>query len=59
MMIMSGNDTVLLRLRMCQSANTSDQGTEIDEKVFDLYGLTPEEREIVKENGKREHYETR
>ncbi len=25
---------------------------KIDEKVFDLYGLTPEEREIVKGNGK-------
>lgn len=30
------------------SADTSALEAEIDEKVFDLYGLTPEEREIVK-----------
>lgn len=30
------------------SADTSALEAEIDELVFDLYGLTPEEREIVK-----------
>lgn len=34
------------------SADTSSLEAEIDEKVFDLYGLTPEEREIVRGNGK-------
>ena len=34
------------------SADTSALEAEIDEKVFDLYGLTLEEREIVRENGK-------
>ena len=29
-------------------ADTSALEAEIDEKAFDLYGLTPEEREIVK-----------
>lgn len=29
-------------------ADTSALEAEIDEKVFDLYGLTSEEREIVK-----------
>lgn len=30
------------------NADTSALEAEIDEKVFDLYGLTPEEREAVK-----------
>lgn len=30
---------------------------EIDEKVFDLYGLTPEEREIVKGGEKRQTFQ--
>lgn len=34
------------------AADTLALEAEIDEKVFDLYGLTPEEREIVKGGGK-------
>jgi hypothetical protein len=34
------------------SADTLALEAEIDEKVFDLYGLTPEAREIVKGGGK-------
>ena len=34
------------------AADTLALEAEIDEKVFDLYGLTPEEREIVRGNGK-------
>ena len=34
------------------SADTLALEAEIDEKVFDLYGLTSEEREIVKGGGK-------
>ena len=34
------------------AADTSALEAEIDEKVFGLYGLTPEEREIVKGGGK-------
>lgn len=36
------------KLGKIASADTSVLEAEIDEKVFDLYGLTPEEREIVK-----------
>ena len=34
------------------TARSNNLEAEIDEKVFDLYGLTPEEREIVKGGGK-------
>ena len=34
------------------TADTSALEEKIDEKVFDLYGLTPEEREIVRGSGK-------
>ena len=34
------------------TAKSNNLEAEIDEKVFDLYGLTPEEREVVKGNGK-------
>ena len=35
-----------------ETARSNNLEAEIDEKVFDLYGLTPEEREIVKGGGK-------
>lgn len=41
-------DAILAAKKSDQSADTSALEAEIDEKVFDLYGLTPEEREIVK-----------
>lgn len=34
------------------NADTSALESKIDETVFDLYGLTPEERAIVKGDGK-------
>ena len=41
-------DCVLAAKKADANADTSALEAEIDEKVFDLYGLTPEEREIVK-----------
>ena len=34
------------------TARSNNLEAEVDESVFDLYGLTPEEREIVKGGGK-------
>lgn len=34
------------------TARSNNLEAEIDEKVFDLYGLTPEEREIVRGIGR-------
>ena len=45
-------DEILAEKKSDPSADTSALESEIDEKVFDLYGLTPEEREIVRGNGK-------
>ncbi len=45
-------DDILTAKKSDPTADTSALEAEIDEKVFDLYGLTPEEREIVKGNGK-------
>lgn len=45
-------DAILAAKKSDQSADTSALEAEIDEKVFDLYNLTPEEREIVKGNGR-------
>ena len=50
--ISSRVNAILAAKKSDPSADTSALEVEIDEKVFDLYGLTPEEREIVKENGK-------
>ena len=41
-------DAILAAKKADPNADTSALEAEIDEKVFDLYGLTPEEREIVK-----------
>ncbi len=40
-------DSILAAKRADPSADTSALEAEIDEKVYGLYGLTPEEREIV------------
>ena len=45
-------DTIIAAKKSDPAADTSALEEEIDEKVFDLYGLTPEEREIVKCSGK-------
>ena len=45
-------DAILAAKKSDPSADTSALEAEIDEKVFDLYNLTPEEREIVKGNGR-------
>ncbi len=45
-------DEILAAKKSNPAADTSALEAEIDEKVFDLYNLTPEEREIVKGNGK-------
>ena len=42
----------ILTAKKADSADTSLIETEIDEYIFDLYDLTPEEREIVKGVGK-------
>ncbi len=41
-------DAILAAKKSDPAADTSTLEAEIDEKVFDLYDLTPEEREIVK-----------
>ena len=46
-------DSILSAKRGDPSADTSALEAEIDEKVYDLYGLTPEEREIVEAAVKR------
>ena len=45
-------EEILVAKKSDPSADTSALEAEIDEKVFDLYGLTPDEREIVKGGGK-------
>lgn len=50
--ITSRVDEILTIKKSDPAANTSELEKEIDEKVFDLYDLTPEEREIVRGNGK-------
>lgn len=45
-------DAILAAKKADPNADTSALEAEIDEIVFDLYGLTAEEREIVKANGK-------
>ena len=45
-------DQILEAKKADLNADTSALESQIDEKVFDLYGLTPEEREIVKASGK-------
>ena len=50
--IVSAVDQILALKGSNSEADTSALETVIDEKIFDLYGLTPEEREIVKANGK-------
>ena len=46
--IASRVDAILSAKKADPSVDTSALEVEIDEKVFDLYDLTPEEREIVK-----------
>lgn len=46
-------DAILSAKKADPSVDTSALEAEIDEKVFDLYNLTSEEREIVRGNGKR------
>ncbi len=46
-------DSILAAKRADPSADTSALEAEIDEKVYGLYGLTPEEREIVEAAVKR------
>ena len=50
--IASRVDAILSAKKADPSADTSALEAEIDEKVFDLYDLTPEEREIVKGTAK-------
>ena len=45
-------DKILAAKKENPAADTSKWEAEIDEKVFDLYDLTPDEREIVKGGGK-------
>lgn len=45
-------DQILAAKKSDPAADTSALEAEIDEKVFDLYGLTPDERQIVKGGGK-------
>jgi hypothetical protein len=45
-------DEILAAKKEDPAADTSVLEEKIDELVFDLYGLTPEEREIVKEGVK-------
>ncbi len=45
-------DAILAAKKTDPNADTSALESEIDETVFDLYGLTPEERAIVKGGGK-------
>ena len=45
-------NTILAAKKKDPASDTSKWEAEIDEKVFDLYGLTPDEREIVKGGGK-------
>ena len=45
-------DKILAAKKENPTADTSKWEAEIDEKVFDLYDLTPDEREIVKGGGK-------
>ena len=40
-------DKILAAKKTNPKADTSDLEKEIDEKVYELYGLTQEEREIV------------
>lgn len=45
-------DAILVAKKADPNADTSALEAEIDDLVFDLYGLTAEEREIVKGGGK-------
>ena len=45
-------DRIVAAKKADTNADTSALEAEIDELVFDLYGLTAEEREIVKGGGK-------
>lgn len=45
-------DAILVAKKADPNADTSALEAEIDDLVFDLYGLTAEEREIVKGSGK-------
>ena len=45
-------DKILAAKKENPAVDTSKWEAEIDEKVFDLYDLTPDEREIVKGGGK-------
>ncbi len=45
-------DSIIAAKKTDPSADTSSLEAEIDEIVFDLYGLTAEERAIVQGNGK-------
>ena len=49
---MYGDDVILAAKKADPNADTSALEAEIDDLVFDLYGLTAEEREIVKGGGK-------
>lgn len=45
-------DKILAKKKADPNADTSALEEEIDERVFDLYGLTQDEREIVRGGGK-------
>jgi len=46
-------DQILIKKKQNPETGTSDLEAQIDELVFDLYELTPEEREIVLKNTKK------